>query len=46
LNDEIYERAIVLFGEVKTAQVIMAIICINAWNRIGVGLKMQPDISL
>ncbi len=44
LNDELYEKAIALFGEVKTAQIIMTIITINAWNRIGVGLKMQPEL--
>jgi len=26
-----------------TAQIIMAIININAWNRIGVSLHMQPE---
>ncbi len=45
LSDELYERAITLFGEEKTAEIIMAIITINAWNRIGVGLKMTPEIQ-
>jgi hypothetical protein len=31
-------------GEEKTAQVIMAIITINTWNRIGVGLSMHPAL--
>jgi AhpD family alkylhydroperoxidase len=44
LSDFLYEKAIALWGEEKTAQVIMAIITINAWNRIGVGLKMHPDL--
>ncbi len=44
LSDELYDKAITLFGEVKTAQIIMTIITINAWNRIGVGLKMQPEL--
>lgn len=44
LSDALYEKAITLFGEEKTAQVIMVIITINAWNRIGVGLRMQPEI--
>src|SRR5664279_1403006 len=43
LSDRLYERAIGLLGEEKTAQVIMAIITINAWNRIGVTLNMMPD---
>ena len=44
LSDELYDKAITLLGEEKTAQVIMLIITINAWNRIGVGLNMQPDL--
>ena len=44
LSDEIYEKSIALFGEKKTAEMIMVIITINAWNRIGVGLKMEPDL--
>lgn len=44
ISDQVYERAINLWGEEKTAQVLMAIITINAWNRIGVGLNMHPDL--
>lgn len=44
LSDELYEKSISLFGEEKTAQVLMAIITINAWNRIGVGLNMHPEL--
>ncbi|MEO7045383.1 MAG: carboxymuconolactone decarboxylase family protein [Ferruginibacter sp.] len=43
LSDDLYDKAIKLFGEEKTAQIIMTIITINAWNRIGVGLQMHPD---
>lgn len=43
LSEALYEKAIQLFGEEKTAQIIMAIITINTWNRIGVALNMQPD---
>ena len=42
LKDEIYDNAIEKFGEEKTAQIIMGIITINAWNRIGVSLNMHP----
>jgi len=42
LTTETYDMGISLFGPVQTAEIIMAIITINAWNRIGVGLKMQP----
>ncbi|MGC4100801.1 carboxymuconolactone decarboxylase family protein [Ferruginibacter sp.] len=44
LSDALYEKAITLMGKEKTAQVIMAIITINAWNRIGVSLKMHPEL--
>ena len=43
LSDRLYVKALELFGEEKTAQVIMAIITINAWNRIGVSLNMTPE---
>jgi AhpD family alkylhydroperoxidase len=44
LSDVLYEKALELFGEVMTAEIIMIIITINAWNRIGVGLNMQPKM--
>lgn len=44
LSDAVYNKAIETLGDEKTAQVMMVIITINAWNRIGVGLKMQPAI--
>ncbi len=42
LSDLTYEKAVGTFGEKYTAQLIMAAITINAWNRIGVGLEMKP----
>ncbi|HYF29626.1 MAG TPA: carboxymuconolactone decarboxylase family protein [Chitinophagaceae bacterium] len=45
LSDDVYERLIATFGEEKTAQAIMTAIVINAWNRIGVGLKMEPEMD-
>ena len=41
VSEEVYNRCIELFGEEGTAQLYMAVITINAWNRIGVGLHMQ-----
>ena len=43
LSDRLYEKAIRLWGEHRTAQVMMAIININSWNRIGVGLNLHPN---
>jgi AhpD family alkylhydroperoxidase len=42
LCSETYEKAIQAFGEEKTAQIIMAIVTINAWNRIGVVTELRP----
>jgi len=44
LSDELYNKALALFGEEQTAQVIMAVVTINAWNRIGVSLNMHPEL--
>jgi AhpD family alkylhydroperoxidase len=44
LSAEVYEKSISLFGEQQTAEIIMVIITINVWNRIGVGLKMEPEL--
>ncbi|KAK1181302.1 carboxymuconolactone decarboxylase family protein [Streptomyces sp. NBS 14/10] len=40
--DEVYQRAAAHFEEAELAQVIAAIIAINAWNRIGVSTRMVP----
>lgn len=42
LSDAVYEKAIAIFGEEKTAQLIMVITTINAWNRIGVATQLRP----
>lgn len=42
LSDELYQEAIRFFGEKKVADIIMAICCINVWNRIGRATLMTP----
>jgi AhpD family alkylhydroperoxidase len=42
VSDDTYENAIRVLGEKYTAEVIMAAIGINAWNRIGVVTNMKP----
>ncbi len=42
LSDQTYEQAITLLGEEMTAKVIMAVININALNRIGVATQLHP----
>lgn len=36
VNDELYEKAVNTFGENYLAQIIMAIVAINGWNRIAI----------
>jgi AhpD family alkylhydroperoxidase len=42
VKDETYERAANVLEETYLAQVIMAIITINIWNRIGITTKLIP----
>lgn len=42
LTDETYDQVVAAFGEETTAKLIMAVININAWNRVGVSLSMHP----
>src|SRR5688572_9448900 len=45
VSDATYHNAIEVLGEKYTAQVIMAIIVINAWNRIGVATQLIPALE-
>lgn len=42
VSDETYQRAAQLFDEHYLAQIIMAIVTINAWNRISISTRMEP----
>jgi AhpD family alkylhydroperoxidase len=42
LPDDVYQEALEQFGEEQLAQLIMAVVVINAWNRIGVSTRMVP----
>jgi alkylhydroperoxidase family enzyme len=42
VSDETYEQATNLLGETYLGQVILAVITINAWNRIGITTKLIP----
>ena len=44
VSDATYEKAAALFDRAYLAKLIMAIISINAWNRIGVATKMEPRL--
>jgi len=43
LSDETYNKAIGFFSENVVAQLIMAIVTINAWNRIGISTELRPE---
>jgi AhpD family alkylhydroperoxidase len=43
VSDQTYEQAAKLLGENYLAEVIMAIIVINSWNRIGIATAMMPS---
>ncbi|RYY60470.1 MAG: carboxymuconolactone decarboxylase family protein [Chitinophagaceae bacterium] len=42
VKDETFKAAVAHFGEKGTAEIIMAIVIINAWNRIAISTGMQP----
>lgn len=42
LTDETYEKALQFFSENQIAEITMAVITINAWNRIAISGHFQP----
>jgi AhpD family alkylhydroperoxidase len=43
VSDDTYHEAVRLLGEKYVAYALLAIISINGWTRIGVGLNMMPQ---
>jgi len=43
VKDETYNKALEVLGKTYLAQVILAIITINAWNRIGITTQLIPQ---
>jgi len=41
VSDELYSKAIAIFGENYVAQIIMAAVAINGWNRIAISTNME-----
>ncbi|EEM01800.1 Alkylhydroperoxidase AhpD core [Bacillus pseudomycoides] len=41
--DEVYEEVRNFFEEEQIAEIIMQIVTINAWNRIGVSTRLMPE---
>lgn len=42
LTSSTYSKALKQFGEEKLSDIIMAIVAINAWNRIGISTQLAP----
>ncbi|CAM3941403.1 carboxymuconolactone decarboxylase family protein [Mucilaginibacter galii] len=40
-----YQNAIKVLGDQRTAQVIMAAVTINAWNRIAISTHLMPELE-
>jgi AhpD family alkylhydroperoxidase len=45
VSNETYRQAINILGDQKTAQVIMAAVTINAWNRIAITTHLMPELE-
>lgn len=43
VSNEIFEKAVAMFGEVTVAQIILAIVSMNSWNRLGIAFGKQPE---
>jgi AhpD family alkylhydroperoxidase len=43
VSDAVFENAVTVLGNENVAHVIMAIACINAWNRIGRATLLIPE---
>jgi AhpD family alkylhydroperoxidase len=43
VSDEVFDKAVALFGKETTAYIILAIVSINAWNRLGVAFNLHPQ---
>ncbi len=44
LSDETYAKAEQFFDKNQIAQIIMAVVTINAWNRIAISTRLQPGM--
>ena len=42
VSDAVFDNAVKLFGEKTTAQIILAIVTMNCWNRLAVGFAKHP----
>lgn len=45
VSEETYERAAGLFTAMQLSEIIMAIVTINAWNRIAISTHLKPTLE-
>ena len=45
VDDDVYREAARYFDEAELGNLMGAIIAINAWNRVGVGTKLAPELE-
>lgn len=43
VSDALFDKAVALLGEETTAKVILAIVSMNGWNRLGIAFGKQPE---
>jgi len=44
VSDDVWADAVSQFSEVEMAQLLLAIVAINAWNRVAIATHMVPDL--
>jgi AhpD family alkylhydroperoxidase len=45
VSDKVYDNALDLLGQKYLTEVMMAIIAMNAWNRVGITTERKPDLQ-
>jgi len=45
VSDKVYDNALSLLGQQYLTEVMMAIIAMNAWNRVGITTERKPEMS-
>jgi AhpD family alkylhydroperoxidase len=43
VTEDLFAKSVREFGELTTAQIILSIVSMNAWNRLGIAFGKQPE---
>ena len=43
VTDAVFDKTVELFGEKATAQIILAIVAMNSWNRLAIAFGKHPE---